>query len=180
MELGNIKGYTVRFQLATVPGQVFYNETRKLVLRGVDGVVFVVDSQWSMLSHNLESFHNLKENLKEAGLSLEALPLVIQYNKRDLPGVLGLDALQTSLGFADYPYVEAVASDGRGVVETFKLISKLTFVDLLRRLQKPGGLEPESLPFPNFGEGESTFTRPPGPKPTYFKEKAPNPIDQHR
>ena len=141
VELGNIKGYTVRFQLCTVPGQVFYNETRKLVLRGVDGLVFVVDSQWSMLSHDLESFQNLKENLREADISLESLPLVIQYNKRDLPGVLSIDALQEALGFQAYPFVEGVAASGGGVVETFKLISKLTFVDLLRRLQRGPSVE---------------------------------------
>ena len=145
MELGNIKGYTVRFQLCTVPGQVFYNETRKLVLRGVDGIVFVCDSQWSMLSHNLESFQNLKENLAEADIALDSIPVVIQYNKRDLQGVLSVDALQTSLGFQQYPYVEAVAHDGVGVVDTFKLVSKLTFVDLLRRLQKGGMLDEDAF-----------------------------------
>ena len=136
IELGNIKGYTVRFQVCTVPGQVFYNETRKIVLRGVDGLVFVVDSQWSMLSHNLESFQNLKENLHEEKILLETLPVVIQYNKRDLPSALSVEALQDSLGFHSYPYVETVASEGSGVIETFKLVSKLTFVDLLRRLQR--------------------------------------------
>ncbi|HEX7615179.1 MAG TPA: GTPase domain-containing protein [Thermoanaerobaculia bacterium] len=136
IELGNIKGYTVRFQVCTVPGQVFYNETRKIVLRGVDGLVFVVDSQWSMLSHNLECFQNLKENLHEEKISLESLPVVIQYNKRDLPSALSVEALQDSLGFHSYPYVETVASEGSGVIETFKLVSKLTFVDLLRRLQR--------------------------------------------
>jgi len=136
IELGNIKGYTVRFQVCTVPGQVFYNETRKIVLRGVDGLVFVVDSQWSMLSHNLESFQNLKENLHEDKISFETLPVVIQYNKRDLPSALSVEALQDSLDFHSYPYVEAVAPEGTGVVETFKLVSKLTFVDLLRRLQR--------------------------------------------
>ncbi len=136
IELGNIKGYTVRFQVCTVPGQVFYNETRRIVLRGVDGLVFVVDSQWSMLSHNLESFQNLRENLSEEKVPLESLPVVIQYNKRDLPSALSVEALQESLGFQSYPYVEAVASEGMGVLETFKLASKLTFVDLLRRLQR--------------------------------------------
>ena len=136
IELGNIKGYTVRFQVCTVPGQVFYNETRKIVLRGVDGLVFVVDSQWSMLSHNLECFQNLKENLHEEKILLETLPVVIQYNKRDLPSALSVEALQDSLGFHSYPYVETVASEGSGVIETFKLVSKLTFVDLLRRLQR--------------------------------------------
>ncbi len=136
VELGDIKGYRIRFQVATIPGQAPYNETRRLVLRGVDGVVFVVDSRWSMLPKNVESFQNLRENLKEEGVSFEGLPLVIQFNKRDLPDVLAVDALQEALGIGTFPFIEAVASDGRGVVETFKLISKLTFVDILRRLQK--------------------------------------------
>jgi len=136
VELGNVKGYTVRFQLCTVPGQVFYNETRKLVLKGVDGIVFVVDSQWSMLSHNLESFQNLRENMAELGQAFEETAVIIQYNKRDLPGVLSVQALQESLGFQEFPYVEAVAAGGKGVVETFKLVSKMTFVQLLKRLQR--------------------------------------------
>ena len=136
IELGNIRGYTVRFQVCTVPGQVFYNETRKIVLRGVDGLVFVVDSQWSMLSHNLESFQNLKENLHEEKISFETLPVVIQYNKRDISSALSVEALQDSLDFHSYPYVETVASEGTGVIETFKLVSRLTFVDLLRRFQR--------------------------------------------
>ena len=136
VELGNIKGYTVRFQLCTVPGQVFYNETRKIVLRGVDGIVFVVDSQGPMLSHNLESFQNLRENLREEKIALETIPVVIQYNKRDLVSALPVATMQEALGFSAYPFVEATAAEGRGVVETFRLVSKLTFVDLLRRLQK--------------------------------------------
>ena len=136
VELGNVKGYTVRFQLCTVPGQVFYNETRKLVLKGVDGIVFVVDSQWSMLSHNLESFQNLRENMAELGQSFDETAVVIQYNKRDLPGVLSVQALQESLGFQEYPFVESVAADAKGVVETFKLVSKMTFIQILKRLQR--------------------------------------------
>jgi signal recognition particle receptor subunit beta len=136
VELGNVKGYTVRFQLCTVPGQVFYNETRKLVLKGADGIVFVVDSQWSMLSHNLESFQNLRENMAELGQNLDETAVVIQYNKRDLAGVLSVQALQESLGFQEFPFVESVAADAKGVVETFKLVSKLTFVQLLKRLQR--------------------------------------------
>jgi mutual gliding-motility protein MglA len=149
VELGNIKGYSVRFQVCTVPGQVFYNETRKIVLRGVDGLVFVVDSQWSMLSHNLESFQNLKDNLHGEKISLETLPVVIQYNKRDLPSALSVEVLQDALGFHSYPFVEAVASEGSGVIETFKLASKLTFVDLLRRLQRgwqPAAEAPAAIP----------------------------------
>ena len=136
VELGNVKGYTVRFQLCTVPGQVFYNETRKLVLKGADGIVFVVDSQWSMLSHNLESFQNLRENMTELGQNLNDSAVVIQYNKRDLPGVLSVQALQESLGFQEYPFVESIAADAKGVVETFKLVSKMTFIQILKRLQR--------------------------------------------
>jgi hypothetical protein len=144
VELGNIKGYSVRFQVCTVPGQVFYNETKKLVLRGVDGLVFVVDSQWSMLSDNLECFQNLRDNLLDEKISLETLPVVVQYNKRDLPTALSVEALQDSLGFHSYPYVETTASEGTGVVETFRLASKLTFVDLLRRLQRGWQAAPEA------------------------------------
>ena len=161
VELGNIKGYAVRFQLCTVPGQVFYNETRKLVLKGVDGIVFVVDSQWSMLSHNLESYQNLRDNLREIGVASESIPTVIQYNKRDLAGVLSIEALQESLGFGDLPFVEAVAPEGRGVVETFKLASKLTFIELMRKLQRP-----TSLPVPRAdatGTGRGRFFGPPKP-----------------
>jgi hypothetical protein len=140
VELGDIKGYKIRFQLATVPGQTAFNETRRVVLRGADGIVFVADSQWTMLPKNLESWHNLKENLKANGVSFEGIPIVVQFNKRDLTDILSVDALQEALGLSSYPFVEAVASAGRGVTETFKLISKLTFVDLLRRLQ---GRRPE-------------------------------------
>jgi signal recognition particle receptor subunit beta len=145
VELGDIKGYKIRFQLATVPGQAAFNETRRVVLKGADGIVFVADSQWSNLPKNLESWQNLKENLKANGVSFEGIPIVVQYNKRDLPDILSVDALQEALGLSSYPFVEAVASAGRGVTETFKLISKLTFVDLLRRLQ---GKKPEDAALP--------------------------------
>jgi signal recognition particle receptor subunit beta len=136
VELGDIKGYKIRFQVATVPGQTPYNETRRTVLRGVDGIVFVVDSRWSTLPKNLESLQNLRDNLKEEGMTWQSVPIVIQFNKRDLPDVLAVDALQEGLGLGALPYIEGVATQGKGVVETFKLISKLTFVDILRRLQK--------------------------------------------
>src|SRR5262245_34706520 len=135
VEIGDIKGYKIRFQLATVPGQTAFNETRRVVLKGVDGIVFVADSQWTMLPKNLEAWQNLKDNLKVNGITFESIPVVIQYNKRDLADILAVDAMQEALGLSSYPFVEAVASAGRGVTETFKLISKLTFVDLLRRLQ---------------------------------------------
>ena len=135
VELGDIKGYKIRFQLATVPGQTAFNETRRVVLKGVDGIVFVADSQWTMLPKNLEAWQNLKDNLKSNDITFESIPVVVQYNKRDLADILAVDAMQEALGLSAYPFVEAVASAGRGVTETFKLISKLTFVDLLRRLQ---------------------------------------------
>src|SRR6266508_2002116 len=135
VELGDIKGYKIRFQLATVPGQTAFNETRRVVLKGVDGIVFVADSQWTMLPKNLEAWQNLKDNLKANEITFESIPVVVQYNKRDLADILAVDAMQEALGLSAYPFVEAVASAGRGVTETFKLISKLTFVDLLRRLQ---------------------------------------------
>ena len=143
VELGDIKGYRIRFQLTTVPGQTAFNETRRVVLKGADGVVFVADSQWTLLPKNLESWQSLKENLAANGLAFETMPIVIQYNKRDLPDILSVDAMEEALGFSAYPQVEAVASEGRGVTETFKLISKLTFLDLLRKLQ--GRPTPESV-----------------------------------
>ena len=138
VELGDLKGYRIRFQVATVPGQSPYNETRRVVLRGADGIVLVVDSRWSQLPKNLESLQNLRDNLKEEGIDPASIPFAVQFNKRDLPDVLAVDALQEALGLAGHPFIEATASEGKGVVETFKLISKLTFVDILRRLQKKG------------------------------------------
>ena len=152
VELGDLKGYRIRFQVATVPGQSPYNETRRVVLRGADGIVLVVDSRWSQLPKNLESLQNLRDNLKEEGIDPAEIPFAVQFNKRDLPDVLAVDALQEGLGLAGHPFIEAVASEGKGVVETFKLISKLTFVDILRRLQKkaprparPAAVETENL-----------------------------------
>ena len=112
VELGDIKGYKIRFQLATVPGQTAFNETRRVVLKGVDGIVFVADSQWTMLPKNLESWQNLKDNLKSNEISFEKIPVVVQYNKRDLADILAVDAMQEALGLSSYPFVEAVASAG--------------------------------------------------------------------
>src|SRR5437867_1570432 len=161
VELGDIKGYTIRFQLATVPGQTAFNETRRIVLKGADGIVFVADSQWTMLPKNLESWQSLKENLVENGAAIETIPVVIQYNKRDLPDILSVDAMQEALGFSSYPRVEAVASEGRGVTETFKLISKLTFLDLLRRLQaRPPAEGAEAVVAGNPGAAGEPVARP--------------------
>lgn len=148
VEMGEIKGYKIRFQLATVPGQAAFNETRRVVLRGTDGIVFVADSQWAMLPRNQESWQNLRDNFRANGVSFETMPVVVQYNKRDLDDILSVEAMQEALGLSSYPFVEAVASAGRGVTETFRMISKLTFVDLLRRLQGRRPEEIDAIPAP--------------------------------
>jgi signal recognition particle receptor subunit beta len=141
VDIGKVGPFNLKIQLYTVPGQVFYNETRKLVLRGADSVVFVADSQPAMVDANRESFANLLENLEENQIDPNDTPIVIQFNKRDLPGVLPVEKLQESLNFEGYPYTEASALKGEGVMETFKLISKLTAKHLFARL-KGGKSEP--------------------------------------
>lgn len=130
MDVGVVGGFKTKFQLYTVPGQVFYNSTRKLVLRGVDGIVFVADSQKPMEEANRTSYENLLENLTELGLEVGDVPLVFQYNKRDLPNILSVDELNESLNQLSRPFVEAAALEGRGVFETLKEISKQTLVKL--------------------------------------------------
>ena len=125
INIGTINGFAAKFQLYTVPGQVYYNATRKLVLRGVDGVVFVADSQPDKLDENVESLMNLQENLEEYGYNLDEMPLVIQYNKRDLPGVMSVAELEERLNPKGWPYYEASATIGNGVFDTLKLIIKL-------------------------------------------------------
>ncbi len=125
INIGTINGFAAKFQLYTVPGQVYYNATRKLVLRGVDGVVFVADSQPDKLDENIESLMNLQENLEEYGYNLDEMPLVIQYNKRDLPGVMSVAQLEERLNSKGWPYYEASATIGNGVFDTLKLIIKL-------------------------------------------------------
>lgn len=152
IDVGQIGGFNTRIQLYTVPGQVFYNTTRKLVLKGVDGVVFVADSQRPMLQANIESFRNLEENLAEAGLSLEELPLVIQFNKRDLPDICTIEELNQALNRQNWPWFEASAIKGVGVFETLKGISKLTLLTLKKRLAKgaeAGRPGPRPMPRPN-------------------------------
>src|SRR6476620_10456822 len=126
VDIGKVGNFNLKIQLYTVPGQVFYNETRKLVLKGADAVVFVADSQPSMVESTKESFANLMENLKENQIDPDDTPIVIQFNKRDIPGVLSIEKLQDSLGLEGYPFAEAAAIKGEGVMETFKLVSKMT------------------------------------------------------
>jgi len=125
INIGTINGFAAKFQLYTVPGQVYYNATRKLVLRGVDGIVFVADSQPDKMEENIESLLNLEENLKEYGYDINDLPLVIQYNKRDLPGVLSVEQLNARLNQKGWPFLETSATIGNGVFDTLKLIIKL-------------------------------------------------------
>ncbi|MBN1881831.1 MAG: hypothetical protein JW885_06620 [Deltaproteobacteria bacterium] len=124
VEIPNVKGFTTRFHLYTVPGQVFYNATRKMVLKGVDGVVFVADSQVEKLDDNIESLKNLDENLQEYGKSIKALPLVIQYNKRDLKNISKIIDLTKQINPLGYPSFEAIATEGKGVMETLAAISR--------------------------------------------------------
>ena len=135
-----VRGFTTRFQLYTVPGQTHYNMTRKLVLRGVDGVVFVADSQWDRLRDNVESFRNLDENLKEYGLNLATIPLVLQFNKRDLDRVAPVDYLEFLLnrGERRVPTFEAVAVDGTGVFDTLNTVSRLVLVKEFGQVQEAG------------------------------------------
>lgn len=125
LNIGDIHGFSTKFQLYTVPGQVFYNATRKLVLRGVDGLVFVADSQRSKMDENIESLENLKENLKEYGYNMNKLPLVFQYNKRDLPDIATLAELETQLNPGGLTFFESVATTGQGVFDTLKYVTKL-------------------------------------------------------
>lgn len=125
VNVGQIKGFDVKFQLYTVPGQVYYNATRKLVLRGVDGLVFVADSQLDKMDDNIESLKNLEENLTEYGYNLDDLAFVIQYNKRDLPNIATVEKMQELLNPKGVPTYEAVATIGQGVFATLKAISKM-------------------------------------------------------
>jgi signal recognition particle receptor subunit beta len=138
IELGQIKGFKVRFHLYTVPGQVFYNATRRLVLQGVDGVVFVADSQREMTNGNLESMKNLMDNLSSYGKKVEDLPFVIQYNKRDLKNAAPVAELDGALNFLHVPTFEAVAPAGKGVTETLVGISRMVFTHLRKTLLMPG------------------------------------------
>ena len=135
LDVGVIGGFKTRLQLYTVPGQVFYNTTRKLVLKGVDGIVFVADSQRPMKDPNVESLRNLRENLAEIGISLDATPRVLQFNKRDLPNILTIDELNDSLNpDRSVEWYESSATNGTGVFETLKAISKLTLRSLKGRM----------------------------------------------
>lgn len=135
LDLGEIRGFKTRFHLYTVPGQVFYEASRKLILRGVDGVVFVADSQVERMEANIESLKSLEKNLVDQGYDISKIPLVMQWNKRDLPNITSLKDLSNALNKWDVPEFEASAVVGTGVFDTLKMISKLVLMNL------KGGLE---------------------------------------
>ncbi len=155
LDVGSIAGFNTRIQLYTVPGQVFYNTTRKLVLKGVDGVVFVVDSQRAMLQANLDSFRNLEENLGEMGLAVDSLPLVLQYNKRDLADIYSVEELNQAINRHGWPHYETSAVSGQGVFETLKGISKYTLLALKKRLGRTGADAPTRLSAPGAAAGQA-------------------------
>jgi signal recognition particle receptor subunit beta len=191
IDVGSIAGFNTRIQLYTVPGQVFYNTTRKLVLKGVDGVVFVVDSQRAMHQTNLDSFRNLEENLGEMGLSIDSLPLVLQFNKRDLADIFSVEELNRTLNRNNWPYYEASALSGQGVFETLKGISKFTLLSLKKRLGRSGhepqpqparvpSARPATQPIPGsaLGNAAKPLAAPPAPAPE--PRQAPPPVATER
>jgi len=130
LSLGAIRGFRVRFHLYTVPGQVFYDASRKLILKGVDGVVFVADAQEERLEANIESVDNLKQNLQEHGYDVNKIPLVVQYNKMDLPNAMPAEELRKQLNPKGYPDFTACAKSGEGVFDTLKAVAKLVLQEL--------------------------------------------------
>ncbi len=137
LEVSQVHGFRTKFQLYTVPGQVMYNSTRKLVLRGVDGVIFVCDSQWEKMRENVESFRNLIENLSSYGYSLETTPYVVQYNKRDLPNTAPVNYLQYLINARQVPWREACALTGEGVFDCLNVICNRVLANLAYK-QKTG------------------------------------------
>lgn len=151
LDLGTIKGFATKFQLYTVPGQVYYNATRKLVLRGVDGVVFVADSGADKIPENLESFQNLEDNLAEYHYKREEIPIIIQYNKRDLPNAMTIEELQRHINKYNLPFTESIANKGVGVFDALKLMGKIVIDNLNKKYSR-------------LSRGPSTAARPPAPQ----------------
>ncbi|MFB3076173.1 MAG: ATP/GTP-binding protein [Candidatus Methylomirabilales bacterium] len=133
LELGTVRGFKTRFHLYTVPGQIFYEASRKLILKGVDGVVFVADSQLERMEANIQSVEDMNIHLKEQGIDPLKIPLVMQYNKRDLPNIVPVDELQKALNPRNLAWFEAVAPEGTGVFETLKAIAKIVLQELQKK-----------------------------------------------
>ena len=132
LDMGTVKGFKVRFHLYTVPGQVFYDASRKLILRGCDGIIFVADSQKTRMEANIESIANLATNLKENGFDIRTIPYVLQLNKRDTPSAASVEEMERLLRFRNEPIVEAVANKGGGVIETLKAAARQVLMELQR------------------------------------------------
>jgi signal recognition particle receptor subunit beta len=130
LDMGTIRGFKVRFHLYTVPGQVFYDASRKLILRGCDGVIFVADSQKPRMEANIEAIANLATNLKENGFDIRTIPYVLQLNKRDMPSAVPVEEMERLLRFRGEPMLEAVANQGTGVIETLKACARQILVEL--------------------------------------------------
>jgi hypothetical protein len=194
LNLGDLAGFQTRFLLYTVPGQIYYNATRKLVLKGVDALVFVADSQRGKMDENLESLQNLRENLQEHGLTLDDIPLVMQYNKRDLPDVHTVEEMEAALNpDGAFTWHEAVATSGEGVFETFKGVARLLLAHLSKSMGITGtGEAAETTGMAAADGGAPTATSPPtaeaprpasagsrtgsgpaGPRPTLERTTAP-------
>ena len=133
LDLGQVRGFKTRFHLYTVPGQVFYDASRKLILKGVDGVVFIADSQDARMEANAESLQNLDKNLKEQGYDLKTVPYVLQMNKRDLPTAIPAEDMYRQLNMKGEPTFEAVAMNGHGVFDTLKAVAKLVLTELKKK-----------------------------------------------
>ena len=132
LDMGTVKGFKVRFHLYTVPGQVFYDASRKLILRGCDGLIFVADSQKARMEANIESIANLATNLKENGFDIRTIPYVLQLNKRDMPSAVGVTEIERLLRFRNEPMIEAVANKGTGVIDTLKASARQILMELQR------------------------------------------------
>jgi hypothetical protein len=195
LDLGKIKGFSTKFQLYTVPGQVYYNATRKLVLRGVDGVVFVADSAPNKIDENLESLQNLIDNLAEYGYNIDALPIVIQYNKRDLPNAMPIEELQRLINKQNRPWSEACAVKGKGIFETLKMIGKTVIDELNKKYSRPSGPASIQRPMAPSAPAQTPSASPAAPQrssmppvstsawqasPTAYAPSAPSPMAQPR
>ena len=163
LDLGKVSGMTTRFQLYTVPGQVYYNSTRKLVLQGADGVIFVADSAADKLAENLESLQNLADNLKDYGMDINTIPMVIQWNKRDLPNAMTVEELQEKVNHYAAPTYEAVATTGQGVFPTLKKLSALVLENLNNQQSRPRKRDSGAKPGP---KPKPKAPTPPRPTPT--------------
>lgn len=185
LDLGNVAGMRTKFQLYTVPGQIYYNATRKLVLQGVDGVIFVADSNPDKMAENLESFQNLRDNLAEMGLTVDDVPVVLQYNKRDLPNALSVADMDAAMNPHKFPTYEACAREGKGVFATLKEISRLVIEKLNKehapaanRRRTAQSLTPQgatTLPPTGGTPHQGNVALPPAPAPVAPTPPAPMP-----